>query len=393
MPQRQLTDRFCQTAKSTAVQTDYYDAGSPGLALRVGASGRKTWTLFYSFGGARRRLTLGTYPATSLASARTKADEVRAACEAGKDPQSIFSAPASLRSVCDDWLAREGSALRTSTVRAQTLARLVYPALGSRPIASIRRSDVIALCDDIEATSGAAMADKTLAFLRRAFNWYALRNEDFVSPIVRGMSRDRSPARARILTDDELRVIWRTAETFGTFGRLVRFLLLTAARRTEAAGMPWTELTDGEWLLPSARNKTKLDLLRPLSPSALDVIGTPSGAFVFPNARNGHGPLRGYGTLKEAFDDAVTAANGGAPLAPWTLHDLRRTARSLMSRAGVPSDHAERCLGHVIGGIRGTYDRHNYAAEKATALAALARIISDIVTGTAPNVVRLRRHG
>jgi hypothetical protein len=64
-----------------------------------------------------------------------------------------------------------------------------------------------------------------------------------------------------------------------------------------------------------------------------------------------------------------------------------------MSRAGVPSDHAERCLGHVIGGIRGTYDRHNYAAEKATALAALARIISDIVTGTAPNVVRLRRHG
>jgi integrase len=266
---------------------------------------------------------------------------------------------------------------------------LVYPTLGSRPIASLRRSDIITLCDDIEATSGAAMADKTLAFLRRAFNWYALRNEDFVSPIVRGMSRDRALPRARILTDDELRVIWRTAETFGTFGRLVRFLLLTAARRTEAAAMPWSELTDGEWLLPAARNKTKLDLVRPLSPAALATIGTPSGAYVFPNGRNGAGPLRGYGALKEAFDAAVTAANG-SELAPWTLHDLRRTARSLMSRAGVPTDHAERCLGHVIGGIRAIYDRYEYRDEKATALAALARIIDAIVTGTAPNVVRLR---
>jgi integrase len=383
MPQRQLTDRFCLTARSPdAVQTDFYDAGSPGLALRVSRSGRKTWTLFYSWAGERKRMTLGTYPATSLASARTRADEVRAAVEAGKDPQSIFSAPATLQSICDDWLAREGAGLRTSVVRQQTLARLVYPALGSRPIASLRRSDVITLCDDIEATSGAAMADKTLAFLRRAFNWYALRNEDFVSPIVRGMSRDRALPRARILTDDELRVIWRTAETFGTFGRLVRFLLLTAARRTEAAAMPWTEITDGEWLLPARRNKTKLDLVRPLSPTALAVLGTPSGAYVFPNGRNGHGPLRGYGALKEAFDAAVTAANGGVPLEPWTLHDCRRTARSLMSRAGVPTDHAEQCLGHVIGGIRGIYDRHSYRDEKAAALTALAALITSIVTDT-----------
>jgi integrase len=382
MPQRQLTDRFCLSAKSPdAVQTDYYDAGSPGLALRVGASGRKTWTLFYSWAGARKRMSLGTYPATSLAAARTKADEVRAACEAGNDPQSIFSAPATLQAICDDWLAREGSGLRTSVVRQQTLARLVYPALGSRPIASLRRSDVITLCDDIEATSGAAMADKTLAFLRRAFNWYALRNEDFTSPIVRGMSRDRSPARARILTDDELRVIWRTAEAFGTFGRLIRFLLLTAARRTEAAALPWSELTGDEWTLPAARNKTKLDLVRPLSPAALAVIGAPASAYVFPNGRNGHGPLRGYGALKEAFDEAVTAANG-SPLPHWQLHDLRRTARSLMSRAGVPTDHAERCLGHVIGGIRSIYDRYEYRDEKRLALAALADLVTSIVTDT-----------
>jgi integrase len=236
------------------------------------------------------------------------------------------------------------------------LERLVYPRLGDRPINEIRRSDVVRLLDAIENDNGAVMADQTLAFLRRVFNWHASRSDDFSSPIVRGMARTKPKERARerVLSDDELRIIWTVADRRGIFGRFVQFVLLTSARKREAANMLWTEIDGVVWTLPSARNKTKIDLVRPLSKSALGVLPDRDGPYVF--STNGRTPISGFGELKRAFDRAVTAEAGG-PLARWTIHDLRRTARSLMSRAGVPSDHAERCLGHVIGGIRGIYVR------------------------------------
>jgi integrase len=400
MPRRALTDRFCQSAKTREgeAQTDYFDASQKGLALRVTKAGSRSWTYNFTLGGRRVRMTFGTYPATSLAKAHTLADEASRALEVGKDPRTLMAKAETLRSICEGYLGREASALRSRDERKAVLERLVYPTLGSRPIAEIRRSDIVRLLDTVEDERGPAMADKTLAIIGRIFNWHASRSDDFRSPIVRGMGRvssaDRS--RKRILTDDEIRTVWAVAEGQGAFGKLVQFLLLTGARRTEAAAMTWAELSGPDWLLPAGRNKTKLDLLRPLPPDALAVLPTRSretgvGPFIFSND-NGAGRIRGFGSLKEAFDKAVTAANAGA-MPNWTLHDLRRTARSLMSRAGVQSDHAERVLGHVIGGVRGTYDRHEYRDEKRDALSALARLVSRIVSGR-PTVLRLERaHG
>jgi integrase len=402
---RPLTDRFCIHAKAAvdAVQTDYFDADTTGLALRVFRSGAKSWMYRFSWGGKRKWMTFGTYPATSLASARGRADDARAALEAKppKDPRTALAKPETFRTVCDEWVTREAGALRTGDDRKAALARLVYPALGERPIAEVRRSDIVRLLDRIEDERGPAMADKTLAIVRRVCNWHASRSDDFRSPIVRGMARTKSSdrTRARILTDDELRVVWAVAAGQGAFGRMARFLLLTGARRTEAAAMRWAELDGADWTLPAVRNKTKLDLVRPLPTAVLTVIGArPDGAvFVFSND-GGHTAVRGYGPLKAAFDLAVTAElrkhdPKAEPMPPFRLHDLRRTARSLMSRAGVPSDHAERCLGHVIGGVRGVYDRHEYHDEKARAYVALARLIDRIVAGrpTALTLVRVKR--
>src|SRR5262249_8414294 len=145
----------------------------------------------------------------------------------------------------------------------------------------------------------------------------------------------------------------------GAFGALVQFLLLTGARRREAAEMTWGEISEGDWMLPAARNKVKIDLVRPLSAAArsalakLPRIGRPGYVFT----TGGDRPLGGFSNFKRRFDRASGVTD-------WTLHDLRRTARSLMSRAGVPTDHAERCLGHVMPGVRGTYDRHEYQEEK-----------------------------
>jgi integrase len=133
--------------------------------------------------------------------------------------------------------------------------------LGTLPIDSIRQSNVVKLLDQVEDKSGQTAADQTLAFLRRLFSWHANRSDDFRSPIARGMARSKPLERAlkRILTDDELRAVWKAAlATESPYGSLVRFLLLTGARRDEARKMPWSEIVDGEWTLPLARARGRL---------------------------------------------------------------------------------------------------------------------------------------
>src|SRR5262249_20162310 len=152
------------------------------------------------------------------------------------------------------------------------------------------------------------------------------------------------------------------------YGRLVRFILLTGARRAEAARMTWDELGDATWTLPAARNKVKQDLLRPLSKQALTVLpDRNNGRFVFSTDHRGTA-IGGFSRyLSDLHRDSGTTA--------WSVHDLRRTARMLMGRAGVPSDHAEHCLGHILPTIRGTYDRSAYFKEKRAAYEALASLI------------------
>ena len=242
------------------------------------------------------------------------------------------------------------------------------------------------------------MAHQTLAMVRRVFNWHATRSDEFKSPLVRGMGRIKSAerVRSRILNDDELRAVWKAAETLpGPFPAFVRFLLLTGARRAEAAAMPWTEIDGTDWVLPPARNKAMAqrepqDLVRPLSQAAQAIIaGQPHICdFVFSAGRR---PLSSISRFKAQFDAACGVAG-------WTLHDLRRTARSLLSRAGVNSDHGERCLGHVIPGIRATYDRHDFKAEMAHAYEQLAAQIERIVhpvenVVTFEAITRLTAHG
>jgi integrase len=138
-------------------------------------------------------------------------------------------------------------------------------------------------------------------------------------------------------------------------------------------------------VIPAERMKGKREFLLPLSRAALGVlarlpaIGKPDG-FVF--THDGVRALGGY-TQGKALLQKRSATSG------WTLHDLRRTARTLMTRTEVPADHAERCLAHVIGGVRGIYDRHEFYEEKRAAFEALAAQI-DRILQPAANVVQLR---
>jgi integrase len=150
--------------------------------------------------------------------------------------------------------------------------------------------------------------------------------------------------------------------------------------------MTRAELTGADWLIPATRMKNGRDHLVPLSAAAMSVlaelpaIGKPDG-FVF--TRDGVRAYQQVWAQKSALHERSGTSG-------WTLHDLRRTARSLMSRAGVHPDHAERCLGHVISGVRGIYDRHGFHAEKRAAFEALAAQI-DRILQPADNVVPLRQ--
>jgi integrase len=387
LAKRPLTDRGIAALKpAKGAYQLVWDAVVPGLAVRVTDKGTKAFVLVARYPGSPNPTarSLGKVGALTLEDVREKAREWLKFIAAGTDPASVALAAErdTLRAICEDYLGRDGAKLRSVDWVRATLTRLVYPTLGSKPITAIRRSDIVRLLDQIEDERGPVMANRTLAIIGRVMNWHASRSDDFRSPIVRGMARGNEHARDRVLTDDELRKIWKAMSAEPVFSAYVRFLLLTGARRNEASEMRWTELANGDWVLPPARNKTGQELVRPLSKSALEIIeGLPRlGGWVF--TRTGKAPLSGLARFKIELDRASKTTG-------WTYHDLRRTARSLMSRAGVSSDHAERCLGHVIGGVRGVYDRHQYREEMLLAYEKLAALIAQIVEPQ-ENVVAIR---
>jgi integrase len=386
-----LTPTFVQkaTAEPGAERTVFWDETMPGFGLVVTKAGHRSFVYQYRAGHRSRRMTFPL--ALGLDKARKEAKKALGGVAAGGDPlqerrKAEAVAENTLQSICEEYLRREGKRLRTRDQIEQTLRRLVYPKLGARQIDSILRSEIVRLLDKIEDEHGAGMANNTLAHIRKIMNWHSTRTDDFRSPIVRGMARTKPKERARdrILTDDEVRAVWRAASASkGPFGYLVRYILLTATRRNEAARMPDTELSGDEWIIPGARYKTKIDHVVPLSQAARDLLasipridGVP---YIF---TTGSEPIGGFTKFKDAFDKECGVSD-------WTIHDLRRTARSLMSRAGVDANHAERCLGHVIGGVRGTYDRHAYYDEKKRAFELLAAQIDRIINPR-ENVVPMR---
>ena len=377
------------------------DSGCQGLYLVVQPSGRKSWAVRYRFQRTPRKLTLDG--ALTLATARKAATDALHVLERGHDPAAAkksakvraeLAAANTLRAVAESYLVYEerkpaDKRLRTIEQRRATFERLIFRVLGGRPIADIRRSEIVKLLDHVEAERGGRMADEVLGVLRILFDWHARRDDDFRSPIVKGLQRTRpiERMRNRVLSDDELARVWIAADGMGVFGRYVQFMLFTATRRNEAARMTYSELANGgDWLIPASRYKNKLDHLVPLSKAAQALLAKVPRIvdcdYVF--STDGKHAIANFAHLKMRLD----AASG---VSGWRLHDLRRTARSLMSAAAVNPDHAERCLGHALLGIRKTYDRYEFRAEKLAAFEALAARINQIANlPDGSNVVKLR---
>jgi hypothetical protein len=219
---RGLTDIAIRNLKAAPTRREIPDPGQRGLYVVIQPTGAKGFAVRYRYAGKPRKLTLNG--GISLAAARKAASDALYEVEQGRDPseaKKITKAKAALaladtvQAICEEYLAREGQKLRTASSREATLRRLVFPELGNQPIHTLRRSQLVRLLDKIEDENGERSADIVLAYLSRVFNWHAGRSDEFRTPIVRGMRRrnTKEHARNRILTDDELRSVWQTADT------------------------------------------------------------------------------------------------------------------------------------------------------------------------------------
>ena len=416
MPRRKTYAEKIAALKPTRGKREIlFDPETEGLCLRTSLAGAKAlYVVAKARGGKQRWYKLGNYVDTdrpggiTLTAARDLAPEIVRRIKDGLDPVAkpeVEEEPEeafTFAKLAEKFMARCVTGKRRGADQSQYIIdTYLLPALGSREVTSITRSEINELLDRIEDRTvtgtngktygGPVMADRTLAALSTMFAWHMTRTNTFVSPIVRGMRRTNPAerARSRTLSDDELRALWTVTEAGGSFNALVRFMLLTAQRRGKCVAVQWNDIDDdGVWHIRpdtklAAREKgTAGDLT--LSDMALQVVRSQprlkSNEFVF-SGRVGH--FKGFNHSKERLDklllEALRKADPEAELEHWTLHDLRRSARSLMSRAKVPPHVAEISLGHVQGGVLGIYDRYSYEAEKKEALDALAGLVERIV--------------
>jgi integrase len=331
--------------------------------------------------------TIGSTTDLTVDEARERARAAIRRIREGKPPfPEPKLAPDAVETVCRSWLERVAikNQYRTVAEKERIINKYIVPHLKGRAFVDLRRSDITALLDYVEDHHGAAQSDAVLSQLRAVASWVAKRDDNYSSPFIRGMARTSAKARARdrILTDDELRAVWAAAEGAGAYGALVKLLLLTAQRRGAVLDMRWSsiDLASGVWnVAQEERSKGTGGSLK-LPTLALDIIRAQ------PRLVGNDFVLVHRSMNLERAKVRLDAASG---VSGFTLHDLRRTARSLMSRAEVRPDVAERVLGHALRGVEAVYDRHAYFDEKSIALAKLAGLIGTIIDPH-DNVVALR---
>jgi integrase len=385
-------------------RAELFDNLVTGLCFRCTDKGAKSWSLLYRFNGDLRRDTIGKYPEISLSQARQKARDSLGLVADGKDPRSIVAAVEAAQAerkrvqrennvaaVVEEFIKRKVSQLR-SPETGRLLRQEIVPLWGNRPLADIRKRDVISLLDGVVDRGAPVAANRTLSAVKQLFLWAVDRDLIEASPAATVKKPTKEEPRGRNLTDEEIRALWAVCDLIGwPFGRIIQLLMLTGQRRGEIGDLAWKEIDRDNRviLIPASRYKTGIDHALPLSDWAVSIIDAlpkvGDSPFVF--TVTGRKPVIGHDYAKRRIDLLMPA---GTP--HWTVHDVRRTVRTKLSRLTDP-DTAERVLGHVLPGERKTYDCHDYLPEKRAALdrwaAALDRIISPPAQGA--KVVRMRR--
>lgn len=363
-----LTDTYIKSLKPRPKRYEVFDAQLPGFGIRVAASGRKSWIVFGRQNGRRLRATLGTYPQISLAEAREGATDALRNMRHGSYEQNKNSRL--FEEVLAEWYAREQQ-FRKSFRQVENAIQLhVLPYLKGRQVEDIRKSDLVRVIDTIADKGARTQANRVRAFVTRFFNWCCERDLLEHSPAASLPKVPGEVTRDRVLSEVELAAVWCAADQVGyPFGPVLQLLILTGQRRDEVARMTWDEvnLIQCTWTIPAERAKNRQKHVVHLSNVAIEVFRSMPRSydcdFIF--TTTGTAPVSGFSKAKLRLD-SLSKVTG------WRLHDLRRTAATIMAeRLQVPPVVVDKILNHRSGAVTGVaavYQRGEFLKDRKAAL-------------------------
>lgn len=388
MPRIKLTARGIESLNCLEGQnrTEWFDIGLPGFHVRVTSKGARSYGVLYRHHGRRRRLTLGATSKLPLADARTLAKESLRLSEAGIHPVATKKEARTAETVgelVEQYLERWAKPnKKTWREDERIINNKLIPVLGRVTAKDVTRAEVRSLLDRIAAGSlpgqrkaAPIEANRTLALLRKIFNWGV--EQDLVpsNPVlgVKRVARERQ--RDRVLNADEIRLLWAQLELErANIAAIFKLLLLTAQRKSEVLSMRWLDLHRELWTISAERSKNGLPHRVPLSIQArsiLDDVQT-RNEWLFPSSS-------ATGHIK-SIQKAVERIRERCGLI-FRVHDLRRTAASHLASVGVQRLTISKILNHVEKGVTRVYDRHSYDHEKQRALQLWGSRVEELLAG------------
>ncbi|HUK09399.1 MAG TPA: tyrosine-type recombinase/integrase [Stellaceae bacterium] len=415
-PRLELTDKFINSKR--CVPGCYRDSLMTKLILRVLSSGRRSFMMIEKWPGTSSYgdRVLGVYGEISLADARDKARHWRQLLQKGIDPEvqearefaEVQRQQANTwAAVVADFLDQHCSNLTHAKEARAILQRDLGARWGHRPITDITEEEVARVVL-VDVKRGVRyQAGTVFGWIKLLYNWaigvgaYGVKHSPCAN-LKKAKLIGRLEPRQRILSDDELRALWAATDPglshYYPFGAFVRMLMLTGARKSEVARMTWKEVDVGRklWTIPVERTKTRRSHEIPLSGDAvalLEALPRFHGPHVF-SRTYGEKPINGFSKDFDHLKRSIAqqwieeAATADRP-ARWTIHDIRRTVRTGLSKLRVPDVVSELVIGHVQKGLHAVYDQHAYADEKREALNVWAAHLRSIVEPNPPNVTEL----
>jgi len=384
-----------------------FDDVQKGLAVRITATGSKSYLAQYTISGQRRRVPLGSSSAITLTMARSAAAQIMGSAAMGTDTvvqreakvaaerAAAERALLTLAVLVETWeqlhLVQKRAQYAREAVRA---LRHAFQNQWKLPAEDLDRTTIVNVLDHMAKGGRFSIASRTAAYGRACYSWAVKRGTIAANPFASLPAIGERPKRDRVLSDEELAAIWRAAaEMTMPFGVIVRLLILTGQRVSEVAGMRWSELSADldTWIIPPERTKNGVAQVVPLAAPARELLkAIPRVSDLAMPGRNTASPFNGWSKSR-----AKLVATSG--VTNWTLHDLRRTMATGLQRLGVRLEVTEAALNHISGsraGIAGVYQRHDWAAEKRAALDAWGehvRLLVEGGEGAADNVVKLAR--
>jgi integrase len=393
----------------------FWDDEIPGFGVRLRAGGSRVWVFQFTIGEKQRRMTLGAATPESFKTVkdrdgsviklgvRDQVAQLHARVRLGQDPAADKAegrrrATETFESVSRKFLSFQKGELRPGSYRqVERHITRHWKSLNELQLKAIDRRAVATIITDIKDEIGGVSANRAASTLSYFFTWAMGQGLAEANPLI-GIAKFSEQARERVLSDNELVLVWNGAGS-DHFGAIVKLLALTGQRADEIASLRWSEVGDHAISLPPERTKNARPHIVPLAKPALDVLQAQ------PRRADDDGTLRelvfgigqrgfsGWSRCKERLDERI-AKEGGKPLPAWRVHDLRRTVATGMADLGVQPHVIEAVLNHVSGsksGVAGIYNRSSYEPEKRRALDLWANHVTALAEGCENKVTLMRQ--